>query len=237
MAKQYHINVPDHVDNPERYRAAAQARIAANGRRGKFARWEKECASDPVRQRALEFITQTGEFNSRDHYVEDANGDFIPTARAKQIDTIIRAAGPLYWKLFESVSEWGAPTPKQEQLIIDMLAKAEGRVQERDAKRTEQLSQDRAASQFIGTVGERRAFELTLRMSIDLETQFGLSTIYIFNDDAGNVVVYKGTKYLLNAQGDRLQKGERITFKAATIKAHNERDGVKQTIIARPKEA
>ena len=47
------------------------------------------------------------------------------------------------------------------------------------------------------------------------------------SDDDGNAVVYKGSS-------DLKFYADKVTVKA-TIKAHDTRDGVKQTIISRPK--
>lgn len=49
--------------------------------------------------------------------------------------------------------------------------------------------------------------------------------VHICRDEAGNTVVYKGKSIAA--------KGDTIVVKA-TIKAHGERDGEKQTVIARP---
>lgn len=50
--------------------------------------------------------------------------------------------------------------------------------------------------------------------------------VHIMNDEAGNVIVYKGNRIA--------EKGQRVTMKA-TVKSHGEREGVKQTIVSRPK--
>jgi hypothetical protein len=62
--------------------------------------------------------------------------------------------------------------------------------------------------------------------SFSFEGVYGVSHINICRDEAGNVIVYKGSH--------GLEKGWRYVIKA-TVKAHDEREGVKQTIIARPK--
>ena len=58
------------------------------------------------------------------------------------------------------------------------------------------------------------------------ESQFGYTYINICKDADGNVVVYKGS--------NRFEEGETVRVKA-TVKSHEERDGVAQTLIARPK--
>ena len=68
---------------------------------------------------------------------------------------------------------------------------------------------------------------MTLAHVHAFEGTFGPVYIHILNDAEGNVIVYKGNKRLTG------EKGEVVTFKA-TIKAHDARDGVAQTILARP---
>ena len=85
-----------------------------------------------------------------------------------------------------------------------------------------------AASEYLGTVGEKIVMVLTCVHVVTLEGTYGLTFINICKDSFGNTVIYKG-----NAQGFPL-KGETATVKAS-IKAHDLRDGVKQTLIQRPK--
>ena len=90
----------------------------------------------------------------------------------------------------------------------------------------EQAAKDADMSGWIGTVGERRVFTLTVRMVVQMEGIYGTSYLHVMHDADGNVVVYKGTNQL----GD---KGDTVTVKA-TVKEHDMRDGVKQTKISRP---
>ena len=66
-------------------------------------------------------------------------------------------------------------------------------------------------------------------------TQPSTTWVFVTEDSDGNVVVYKGSGHLYNADGQGATKGDKVAVKA-TIKEHGERDGVKQTIIARPKQ-
>jgi hypothetical protein len=84
----------------------------------------------------------------------------------------------------------------------------------------------RATSRHLGAVGERRSFLVKVVATPKFEGQFGTVVINLCEDMQGNVVVYKGGKALG-------EKGQMINVKA-TIKAHGEREGVKQTIINRP---
>ena len=59
-----------------------------------------------------------------------------------------------------------------------------------------------------------------------LHGNYGMTFINLCRDDDGNAVVYKGSN-------DLKYHGDKVTVKA-TIKAHDTREGVKQTIISRP---
>ena len=119
------------------------------------------------------------------------------------------------------ITEWGSLSEKQEAACRRIL--------DEDAKRkAERIAAKRAAdatSVHVGTVGERREFTLSVVAVVEMITNFGASFINITKDEAGNVVIYKGS--------NAWTKGETVHVKA-TIKAHSERDGVKQTNISRP---
>jgi len=97
---------------------------------------------------------------------------------------------------------------------------------EAERRKAEAATRD-ARSQFVGEVGERREFDVTVRFSTHYETRYGVTYINVMVDDDGNIIVGKGTKKYGH-------NGERVRF-VATIKQHNVRDGVKQTIVNRPK--
>jgi len=87
----------------------------------------------------------------------------------------------------------------------------------------------KAASIFVGKVGERTVFDLTVDRVFDFQiSRFPLIISYtnICHDDAGNVIVYRGS--------NRWEPGEKIRVKA-TIKEHADYHGVLQTVISRPK--
>jgi hypothetical protein len=65
---------------------------------------------------------------------------------------------------------------------------------------------------------------------------FGTSYIYIMEDANQNTVIYKGTSKAVawTLDGAFRVKGDTLTI-TATIKDHGVREGVKQTIIERPK--
>jgi len=82
-----------------------------------------------------------------------------------------------------------------------------------------------ASSKYVGTVGERRVFEVTVVRVMTFEGDFGTSYITIARDAEGNVIKGKD----LGAE-----QGETIKIKA-TIKEHTEYKGTKQTVVLRAK--
>ena len=82
-------------------------------------------------------------------------------------------------------------------------------------------------NEHFGTVGEKKVeMQLTCYMVVEMQSQWGTSYMHLCEDEAGRCIVYKG-------KSDMLGKGESGTV-VATIKAHDEYDGRKQTIITRP---
>jgi hypothetical protein len=101
----------------------------------------------------------------------------------------------------------------------DLIAK-------RQAARDERAAQD-AKSNFVGTIGERRQFSGEVvsafyKEPTDYSDGFWITKVRCGDD----LVVYIGNKIA--------ERGETINFKA-TVKAHNEYEGVKSTKVNRPK--
>lgn len=83
-----------------------------------------------------------------------------------------------------------------------------------------------ASSEFVGAVGDKVTLNLTIERVISMDTPYGISYMTIARTE-GNVIVYRGSARLG-------RQGEQVTIKA-TIKEHTFWQGVKQTIILRPK--
>jgi predicted Fe-S protein YdhL (DUF1289 family) len=210
------IYVPDHVENAQAYIRAAQARIAANAAKGARTRWISESGEEVV-TRCVDFLYECGEFAPIKH----VNG--FGEARFEAHPIVRVSFGDFRTKMIQSESEWGRLTKGQEQAVLRMIEKGQERVAAREAAKAEKA----ATAKHIGTVGERREFDLTIVFVTSFETQFGTTFVNICEDADANVVVYKGSNLLGG-------KGEKVQVKA-TIKAHDHRDGVAQTIISRPK--
>jgi len=92
----------------------------------------------------------------------------------------------------------------------------------------DRLEAARATSQHIGAVGDKITLTITVERIVVLRSEFyGDNYITIARDEAGNTIAYKGRTNI----GD---KGDTNTVKAS-VKEHTVYDGVKQTIIQRPK--
>lgn len=100
----------------------------------------------------------------------------------------------------------------------------------RSLDRLKAKAEARMASQYVGEVGKRMEFEVTVDHVIHLPALaygFAPSSIYLCRDAAGNRIVYKGS-------GNFAGKGETVKVKA-TVAEHSEYKEEKQTKISRPK--
>ena len=133
--------------------------------------------------------------------------------------------------------------------IAEEKAKKEAERAEREAEWKKAQAEREAAeaarkavSQHIGNVGERIQKEVTLESKVSIVVQafvgFGTDTmrIYIMVDADGNKLVWKTTSILWKDAENyvSVNEGDRFTIKA-TIKAHGEYKGEKQTEIQRVK--
>ena len=81
------------------------------------------------------------------------------------------------------------------------------------------------ASDWVGVVGDRIEFDLTVQHVATFDGHYGTVYFNICKDADDNVVVYKGS--------NGWEKSTNVKC-VAKIKEHSEREGVKQTIIQRP---
>jgi hypothetical protein len=203
------VYVPDHVENAAAYIKAAENRIAANRVMGGRKRFLEANAD------GLELI------NFIEVKVSDAQLSYFAQCGQKLPSASFIDA------CWYGLHVFGGLTENQAAAVRRSIAK--------QAERAAEFKARDAASQHIGAVGERRIFDLAVSFVTSFESQFGIVLVYGFRDADGNVVIYKGSSCINNQQGEPAEKGDQIILKA-TIKEHGERDGVKQTIISRPKQ-
>lgn len=96
-----------------------------------------------------------------------------------------------------------------------------------EKRKAEQLSE--AASEHVGEVGQRITITAaTAKLLTSWEGMYGTTYLYKFTDEQGNVFIWYASRGIEAHDG--------MTIKA-TVKDHNERDGVKQTVVTRCKAA
>jgi hypothetical protein len=123
-----------------------------------------------------------------------------------------------------ALDNFGKLSPKQCEAVLKGI-------DTRAAKKAEWVSEKAALDakrDHVGTVGQKVTMTLTVVHLVVLEGMYGTTYIHICEDADQNVVIYKGNSSAIPG------KGHTVTV-IATIKEHGVRDGVKQTVIQRPK--
>ena len=137
------------------------------------------------------------------------------------IKLVFGQAQILKQKAFSKVCQkrkvWGHLTDGQRNAMVKILDKEK-------ARKAEWATRD-GKCEFVGTVGERHAFEVTVKHVVELEGIYGISYLHICRDADDNVIIYKGTQHW--------EKGAQVTF-MAKVKDHGVRDGVKQKSFSAP---
>jgi hypothetical protein len=131
-----------------------------------------------------------------------------------------------------SLDTYGKLTPAQCAAVLKGI-------DARATRKTEWADQKAALNAsrvHLGTVGAKLTVTITIAHMVVLEGIYGTSFLYICEDSDQNVVIYKGTSatFSFTADGAVRVKGDSLTV-TATVKEHGVRDGVKQTVIQRPK--
>ncbi len=127
--------------------------------------------------------------------------------------------------LWGAFLDYGKLTPNQCAALRKTKEKIETNRAKKDAEIAAKKLEDAKGNWISGDIKERKVFDLNIEKVLSFESEFGYVYIHLCKIGA-DTVVYKGSK-VLGSDGDT------ITVKA-TIKAFDVRDGVKQTIIARP---
>lgn len=130
-----------------------------------------------------------------------------------KIGTLCTGTGSDFWDRLAAdlLLAFRSPTARQIELVNTEVAKRAAN----------------AASGFVGAVGDKITLTLTVERIIVIDGYYGTDYITIARDEQGNVVTYKGRA---NLGG----KGDTATVKAS-VKEHTLYNGVKQTVIQRPK--
>ena len=232
------------IINRDAYDRAREARIRWNASVTRKRNWQ---AATPDAARLEQFLFATGEFDARCSHCNAQWDEHLITVSEYRHDRptqdckyhnhpVVESAswgkgGELILAMREAMHQWGGLTPKQTDMVRSMLTRAEAKVATRQQERAAKLAADQATSHHIGQVGERTVFTLTVERILSFESQFGLTYINLCRAQDGSVVVYKGSNRLV----DHEVALPALVVCKATVKAHELRDGVAQTIISRPK--
>lgn len=236
------------IENEVAYDAAIRRNIRMNAAKTRQRNWY---AAHPDAERLAQFLTACGEFDDRwtcgatvDTYADENHGCGNPRCRIQSHPALYHlgeAGNALRHKMSDARAEWGGLTDKQTDLVRSLIERGTQNAARAAERRAARREQD-LASTHIGTVGERREFTLTVNRVLSFDGQYGTTYINLCKDEAGNVVVCKGSVPLQNlteaheTQDDDAPATVPATIRIkATVKAHEERDGVKQTLIFRPK--
>jgi len=98
-----------------------------------------------------------------------------------------------------------------------------------EAERKATKTKEQSISDYVGTPGEKIQIELTYVKFFHYDTMFGTIWIHKFEDNNGNIFVWKTSKALTD-----IKCSDNLKLKGS-IKEHNEYKGEKQTILTRCK--
>jgi hypothetical protein len=118
--------------------------------------------------------------------------------------------------MIQNLAQWGNLTARQAEATESCFAVID------------RLEAARANSQHLGAIGDKVSLTITIEHIIVIEGFYGTTFITIASDEQGNAITYKGAGRTIGC------KGETLTIKAS-VKEHTVYNGVKQTVIQRPK--
>jgi hypothetical protein len=150
----------------------------------------------------------------------------LELGRVYEDDGRITYKDGFFGSLAMGYDNFGKLSPKQVEVVRGTIEKRKTRKAEWDS----QAAALNASRVHLGEVGTKVTLTVIVKHIVVLESMYGVNFIHICEDEAGNVVIYKGKA------GNFPTKGLVATI-TATVKEHGVRDGVKQTVIQRPKVA
>lgn len=125
-----------------------------------------------------------------------------------------------YKSLQKCYEDFGGLSVNQCNSVRTAMAKAA-------AKRAVTIADAANNSQHLGEVGKRENFTFTIKTIIAIPGIYGTSYLHLCENENQCAIVYKGTSEIGG-------KGDKVTVKA-TVKEHSVYNGIKQTVLSRPK--
>ncbi len=160
---------------------------------------------------------------------------YVVTGDSYSIKDDLKSAGYIYDKVLRwHCADPGAYADRVVEIdvndVVEFSAWGEGHYftssQEFVSNKIAPEPEEGTTSEWVGNIGDRIKLTLTLVKTGYCTTRFGGSNIYTFKDEDGNDITWFTSVALKKEVGD--------TFDVkATIKAHNDYKGKKQTLISR----
>ena len=98
-------------------------------------------------------------------------------------------------------------------------------------KKEEARQKMASTSEYVGEIGKRDVFEVKeMKLITSFPTDYGTSYLYQFIDHADNVLIWFASSPMMDKDYKEITEVSKIK---ATVKAHSERKGVKQTVLNR----
>lgn len=95
-------------------------------------------------------------------------------------------------------------------------------------KKREQEASGRSESEFVGSIGDKKEYELIFDRETGFPTDFGWVNMYFFFDKNDNIYLWK------TSIGLDLEEGQEVRVRG-TLKDHSEYRGIKQNVLTRCK--
>jgi len=149
----------------------------------------------------------------------------VPDAQQIEDFILFEGRGEFFESLAKALQNYGKLTEKQCDAVRKIIVRQKER-KEQYQQEQESLNSKRI---FLGFPGKKITVDLTVKKIIVTENSFGVNYIHICEDADRNVILYFGKSNNFPKQEGQSAKVQ------ATVKFHNLREGVKQTIIMRPK--
>lgn len=201
-----------HIEDPVAYERAVKARIYANARKGRLQRLQGEAPTRNETEVALRRMAQV-------QGIPEIFSGFYSEDRRLQFPTSLLMQYVEYGKLSEKQLAWVERLSDPEA-----MAAHEAEVAAKNAERAARA----AASQHIGTVGQKVDFTATVEMAKPVSTRFGGTTLIKMRDASGNCLVWWASAY----EATYVSPGD-VLSGHGKVKSHDEYQGEKQTTLTR----
>ena len=218
------------LGSPWGYRQGIERRIKQNAITGNFKKW---LAEGEDHKELHDWLVGRGEYATDYDHEEGTKihplrenifaGDFGSVLA----DFSTQLAGNWDNRGNIKVEWWGNLSEKQTDVVRKALARAKDNYARKDELKAKWAEQS-AKRKHVGEVGDKKFFvDGTISFVRSFEGKWGITYLTLIRDADDNTIKYMG-KHVG-------EKGQKITM-TATVKAHEEYNGEKQTVVNRPRD-